>query len=147
MRQSAAEPSGGRVTSLLFACTGNTCRSVMAEALARRRFGDAVRVSSAGMRPQQPADAKNAIEALRADFGLDVSGHVPRSLQDVDLGAFDHVIVLDKSVARQLTGVPKDKLIVQHIDDPWGDDPSQYRQCALRIMQLVSTLPVEKASP
>lgn len=146
MKHSAGEP-GRHVTSLLFVCTGNTCRSVMAEALARRRFGDTVRVSSAGVRPQQPADAKSAIETLKNEFGLDVSGHAPRSLQDIDLGAFDHVIVLDKAVAGRLTGVPKNKLIVRHIDDPWDDDPSEYRQCALRIMQVVNALPIGKASP
>ena len=102
MKHSPGEPSGSHVTSLLFVCTGNTCRSVMAEALARRRFGDTVRVSSAGVRPQQPADAKSAIETLKNEFGLGVSDHVPRSLQDVDLGAFDHVIVLDKAVAKRL---------------------------------------------
>ena len=40
-------PPDRRVTSILFVCRGNTCRSVMAEALARRRFGEAVKTSSA----------------------------------------------------------------------------------------------------
>src|SRR2546425_4376617 len=112
----------------------------MAEALARRRFGNTVRVSSAGVRPQQPADAKNAIETLKAEFGLDASGHLPRDERDLDLKAFDHVIVLDKFVAKQLKGAPKDRLIVLHIDDPWDDDPSKYRRCALQIMQKNSNL-------
>ena len=42
--------------------------------------------------------------------------------------------------------MPKNKLIVRHIDDPWDDDPSEYRQCALRIMQLVNALSIGKAS-
>ncbi len=114
----------------------------MAEALARRRFGNTVRVSSAGVRPQQPGDAKNAIETLKAEFGLDVSGHLPRDVRDLDLDTFDQVIVLDKFVAKQLKGVPMDRLIVWHIDDPWDDEPSKYRWCALDIMQKINRLSI-----
>src|SRR5437667_3305014 len=112
MADEATKPFSSASKSLLFVCAGNTCRSVMAEALARRRFGEAVRVSSAGLRPQQPEDARNAIETLKAEFGLDVSGHIPRSVRDVDLNAFDYVVALDKSIAKHLTGISRDKLIV-----------------------------------
>ena len=142
MADEGTKPFSSAPKSLLFVCAGNTCRSVMAEALARRRFGEAVKVASAGLRPQQPTDAKNAIETLKAEFGLDASGHVPRNIRDLDIGAFDHVIAFDKSIAKQLKNVPKDKLITWQIDDPWGDDPSEYRRCALKIMQQVGTLPV-----
>ena len=68
----------------------------MAEALARRRFGEAVKASSAGLRPQRPVDATNAVETLKAEFGLDVSDHVPRSVREVDLTTFDYVVAMDK---------------------------------------------------
>ena len=61
------------MTKILFVCTGNTCRSVIAEHLTRRRFGESVDVQSAGIRPQQPEDAANAIETLKTYFGL--GGH------------------------------------------------------------------------
>lgn len=131
-----------RVTSVLFVCTGNTCRSLMAEALARRRFGEAVKASSAGLRPQRPVDATNAVETLKAEFGLDVSDHVPRSVHEVDLTTFDYVVAMDKSIAKHLTGVSKDRLIVWQIADPYGDDLSEYRRRALEIMQQVTNLPV-----
>ncbi len=126
--------------SLLFVCTGNTCRSVMAEALARRRFGDSIRVSSAGLRPQQAADAKNAIDTLKFEFGLDASGHVPRDVRDLDLDVFDYVIAMDKAIAKQVKTLTQSDIIVWQIDDPWGDDLYEYKQCALRIMQQVSRL-------
>lgn len=85
--------------TLLFVCAGNTCRSLMAEALAHRRFGDSVRVSSAGLSPQQAADAKNAIDTLKFEFGLDFSGHVPRNVRALDLEAFDLVVAMDKTIA------------------------------------------------
>jgi len=114
----------------------------MAEALARRRFGEAVKASSAGLRPQRPVDATNAVETLKAEFGLDVSDHVPRSVHEVDLTTFDYVVAMDKSIAKHLTGVSKDRLIVWQIADPYGDDLSEYRRRALEIMQQVTNLPV-----
>lgn len=127
-------------SSLLFVCTGNTCRSVMAEALARRQFGDLIRVSSAGLRPQQAAGAKNAIDTLKFEFGLDASGHVPRDVRALDLDVFDCVIAMDKAIAKQLKALTKRDIIVWQIDDPWGDDFYEYKQCALRIMQQISRL-------
>ena len=139
---SAQDPPKSRVTSILFVCMGNTCRSVMAKALARRRFGQAVKASSAGLRPQRPEDATNAIETLKAEFGLDESGHIPRSVRDLELTAFDYVVAMDKAIAKHLAGVPKERLIVWRIADPYGDDLSEYRRRALEIMQQVAKLPV-----
>ncbi len=125
---------------LLFVCTGNTCRSVMAEALARRRFGESMQISSAGLQPQEPADAKNAIDTLKFEFGLNVTGHVPRDVRDFDLDVFDYVIAMDKSIAKQLKTLTNRDIIVWQIDDPWDDDPSKYKQCSLRIMQQIYRL-------
>ena len=44
----------------------------MAQALAKERFGDSVRVSSAGIRPQRAEDAQNAIMAALAEFERDL---------------------------------------------------------------------------
>ncbi|HRI16518.1 MAG TPA: protein-tyrosine-phosphatase, partial [Verrucomicrobiota bacterium] len=63
--------------TLLFVCTGNTCRSPMAEALARRALANRPgwRVYSAGLgavngQPPSP----HAVRAMRM-LGLDISGH------------------------------------------------------------------------
>lgn len=126
--------------SLLFVCTGNTCRSVLADFLARRRFGDSVNVSSAGLRPQHADDAQNAIYTLKVEFKLNASGHQPRDVRGLDLDMIDHVVAMDKSIAKELGTLTKRNIVVWEIDDPWGDDLNQYKQCALRIMQQVSRL-------
>lgn len=66
--------------TVLVLCTGNSCRSQMAEAILKHDLGDKVRVLSAGTRPQ-PKVADGAIEALKlADLPTD--GLYPK---DVDV--------------------------------------------------------------
>lgn len=142
MPQDAGSPPSG-VPTVLFVCMGNTCRSVMAEALTRRRFGKNVDVSSAGFRPQRPADARNAIDTLKAEFGLDASCHVPRDIRSLNLAAYDHIIAMDKHVAKTLKTLTSREFLVWQIADPDGYDLSVYRQCALRINQKVARLPVD----
>jgi len=125
---------------LLIVCQGNTCRSVMAEALARRRFGDKISVSSAGLNPQTPIEASMAIETLKTYFKIDASGHIPRAVNDLQFEDFDYVVAVEKPVAKRLSGVPPERLIVWNIPDPWGDDLLEYRSAALRINQEVSKL-------
>jgi ArsR family transcriptional regulator, arsenate/arsenite/antimonite-responsive transcriptional repressor / arsenate reductase (thioredoxin) len=135
------EEQAAKRPSVLFVCVGNTCRSFMAEVLARRKFGDRVRATSAGISPGVLAQTENAIETLRTYFGMDVSGHIPRGLERFNLSSSDYVVALDKKVARRLAEVPKEKLIVWNIDDPFRGDLLEYKRCALRINHEVSKLP------
>jgi protein-tyrosine-phosphatase len=125
--------------SILFVCSGNTCRSVMAAALARRRFGDEVRVESAGLRPQRAADARAAIDTLQVLYGIDASNHVPRSVANVNLGEYDLVVAMDREVAVALPPVESRRLVAWQIDDPFGD-PARYHECARKISHAVSML-------
>ena len=134
------EPNDAGRPKLLIVCHGNTCRSVMAEALARQKLGDTVDVSSAGLHPQPVSDAKMAIETLMTYFGIDASSHIPRSVKDIQLDDFDYVVAVDKRVAKSLPACPPEKLIVWNIPDPWNDDILQYRNSALRVNHEVSKL-------
>jgi arsenate reductase len=77
--------------SVLFLCVANSARSQMAEGLARRLFGDRVRVQSAGSRPSTVNPW--AIEVMR-EVGVDLTGHRSRSVDDVDPATVDTVITL-----------------------------------------------------
>ena len=124
--------------SILFVCTGNTCRSVMAQALAKERFGGSVLVSSAGIRPQKAEDAQSAINALKLEFNIDASDHVPRDVRSLDLAAFDQIIAMDKHVAMEMKVLTNREVIVWKIDDPWGS--TEYRKCALKILKQLNHL-------
>jgi protein-tyrosine-phosphatase len=78
-----------RLRRVLFVCTGNTCRSVLAEYLGRRFHGESFTFESAGTRPQDAADAENAVHTLRKTFDIDASAHPPRNIRDLNLTAFE----------------------------------------------------------
>lgn len=77
--------------SVLFLCVANSARSQMAEGLARRLFGDDVRVQSAGSRPSRVNPL--AIAALR-EVGLDLTTHTSKSVDTIDPDSIDLVITL-----------------------------------------------------
>jgi len=72
---------------ILFVCIGNSCRSQMAEGLARARAGGKHEICSAGSAPA-PGVAPGAVQAL-AEQGIEISQYRPKGLgqvpQDVDL--------------------------------------------------------------
>jgi len=74
--------------TVLVLCTGNSCRSQMAEAILNHDLAGQVRALSAGTRPQ-PKVADRAIEALRL-AGLSTAGLAPKDVdvflnQEIDL--------------------------------------------------------------
>jgi len=76
---------------VLFLCVANSARSQMAEGLARHRFGDRVRVQSAGSEPSEVNPF--AIEALREE-GIDAVGQRSKSVETIDPKTVDLVITL-----------------------------------------------------
>ncbi|MDA0681523.1 MAG: arsenate reductase (thioredoxin) [Proteobacteria bacterium] len=77
--------------NILFLCTGNSCRSQIAEGWARHIGGDAVVVQSAGIE----AHGKNprAIEVMR-EIGIDISGQESTSVNDGMLQDADVVVTV-----------------------------------------------------
>ena len=65
--------------SVLLLCTGNSCRSQMAEALLNHHLSDRLRAYSAGTNPQ-PKVAEGALEALRL-AGISVEGLSPKAVE------------------------------------------------------------------
>jgi len=78
--------------TVLILCTGNSCRSQMAEALVNHDLGPAVRALSAGTRPQ-PKVADGAIEALKLG-GMATAGLYPKGVDAVMNEAIDLVVTV-----------------------------------------------------
>ena len=83
--------SSKRALKVLFLCTGNSCRSQMAEGYACHFGGDRVEVRSAGIE----AHGKNprAISAM-AEIGIDISGQESTRLTDDMLEGLDLVVTV-----------------------------------------------------
>ena len=89
--QPTARPHPGRPLRVLFLCTGNTCRSQIAEAWARHLKTNIVEAYSAGTRPRGLDPL--AVKAM-AEVGLDISGQPSKALKDVEHLSFDYVVTV-----------------------------------------------------
>lgn len=94
---------------VLFACTGNSARSPIAEALLRHRGGGHVEVTSAGSHPG-PRLHPNAVRVLREHYGIDITDRRPCHLDTVARHRFDHLISLCDKVREvwpEFSGQPR----------------------------------------
>jgi arsenate reductase len=102
---------------VLFVCTGNSARSVMAEALLRRHGGDRFEVHSAGIEPKgiNPLTLR-----VLAEAGIDASWARSKSVHEFLGQPFDHVITVCDE-ARQVCPV----FPGEHASLHWGtEDPA-----------------------
>ncbi|HKS16259.1 MAG TPA: L-threonylcarbamoyladenylate synthase [Planctomycetota bacterium] len=151
--------------SVLFVCTGNTCRSPMAERLFRRALAKRIgvdpgglesrgyRVGSAGTGAVAGAWAtRPAIDVLR-EMDVDLSQHASRPLSMALVQDADVVFVMTERhrnlVLEWLPECgPHIKLLDprgKDIDDPFGSEPGIYRACASRIAEYVEQRAAEIA--
>lgn len=136
-------------TRILMICTGNTCRSPMAEYLARhiaekKGLSDRYLFRSAGVQVEADAAvAENAVEALR-EIGIELAGHVPTPLSSVPLAQFDQIYVMSyahkRAVLNAARQVPNfgNRLVVMDIVDPYGQDLDAYRSCRDALSDFLS---------
>lgn len=80
-----------RPTAVLYACGMNSVRSPMAEALTAQLFPGQIYVRSAGVRSGK---VDPFVDAIMAEVGIDMSGHHPKTFEDLDESGFDLVITL-----------------------------------------------------
>ena len=101
---------------ILFLCTGNSCRSQMAEVWTNHVKGDRFDAYSAGVQPR-PVDPR-AVKAM-AEVGLDISKQKSKDLDALGNLEFDYVITLCDNARESCPYFPaKTKLIPNGFDDP-----------------------------
>ncbi len=129
--------------SLLFVCLGNTCRSPMAAALAKKEFSKENKIESGGIVVQAMGTAGPAIKVMKSEFNIDISGHIPRNVSETLLNDFDYIIAMDSYVANYLIrkyNIPKEKIILWQIEDPYFQGIDVYKQCAYEIYSHLKML-------
>ncbi|GAB2488592.1 low molecular weight protein-tyrosine-phosphatase [Promicromonospora xylanilytica] len=152
----------GRVTAyrVMTVCTGNICRSPMAEIVLRDRFeaaglGESVVVDSSGVSDEEhgnPVDRR--ARAVLAEHGYDTgSAHGARQVAAADVGSRDLLLAMTARHARRLRDlagrVPGDTTIRMYrsfdpaadglaeeqldIADPWYGGPDDFEVCLAEI--------------
>jgi len=130
---------------VLFLCTGNSCRSQMAEGWAKKLKGNCIEVFSAGI---IPAKVHPSTIQVMAEAGVDISDHHSKHVTDLVGIDFDYVITLCDN-ARQFCPAfhGKAKLVHKPFADPTvliGAEEiimNAFRKTRDQIRNFVSTLP------
>jgi arsenate reductase (thioredoxin) len=102
---------------ILVICTGNSCRSQMAEGFLKS-FDKTLEVSSAGTHPASKVNP-NAIQVMK-EIGIDISHHVPELVDNYIDREWDYVITVcggAKEVCPAFTGKVKQRVHIG-FDDP-----------------------------
>ena len=131
---------------VLFVCTGNTCRSPMAEAVFNSLCQDRglpYVAESAGVCTLTGLPmSENSAECLR-EQGIDPSYFTSTSVEDVDMESMVHFFVMSDdhmSVLMSAFGVESDKITVMNISDPYGSSLQRYRLCLDEIRAEVEAI-------
>ncbi|MEX0892220.1 MAG: low molecular weight protein arginine phosphatase [Gemmatimonadota bacterium] len=152
----------GQSYRLLFLCTGNTCRSPMAAALARaaaaRRGWEHVAVRSAGVTAFPGAPAADQAVTVVAERGLELSGHAASQLDEEAVAWADLVVGMSPAhvgAARELGAGEKAALLTDFLSgpgqggavaDPFGADLDTYRATLEQLAAAVDAL-LERLEP
>ena len=133
---------------ILFLCTGNSCRSQMAEGWARRLKPDRIEAYSAGI--ETHGLNPDAVKVM-AEAGVDISGHRSKHVDGLLHIPFDCVITVCDHAGERCPVFPgRAKVIHAGFDDPpWlarnarseEEALNHYRRVRDEIRQFVETLP------
>jgi arsenate reductase len=138
-------PDSGNKIKVLFVCTGNACRSQMAEGWARHLKADIMEVHSAGV---WPAWVSSRATRVMEEAGVDISSHKSKHVDDFAEIEFDYVITLCDNARKQCPAFAGNaRLVHRAFSDPvmaiGTDDEiiAAFRETRDQIRAFVETLP------
>jgi arsenate reductase len=123
-------------TRVLFVCVGNSCRSPMAEALARHSASDVIDATSAGISPL--GHVADLTRKILLEKGVNASGLESKGVREAAAVAPNLLI--------NMTGIPGrtifPDMIVEDwdVEDPYGEDLATYRRICEDIEARVEEL-------
>lgn len=122
---------------VIFVCTGNTCRSPMAAAIAAKRAteeGSHVQFMSAGLAAADGQSASLNAAVVCDELGLDLSAHRSQQLTADMLNGCDMIVCMSRSHLAALGGyADKARLLGDGVNDPYGGNVADYRACRDQI--------------
>ena len=145
---------------IMFICTGNTCRSVMAEGLMKKMLQDAgknnIEVYSAGLHASTGEySTDEAIMVMQKEYGVDILHHQSVNVKNSNIKEMDLILCATHA---QLTTLEYMYPELDHkiftineyafgpdvedkdIDDPWGYPTQVYEKCAKEIKNALDKI-------
>lgn len=101
--------------NIMFLCTGNSCRSQMAEGLARKYWGDEFVVYSAGTKKHGMNE--RAMKVMK-EAGVDISGHYSKTTEELPQVTFDYVVTVCDHAHENCPYFPGGKIVHVGFQDP-----------------------------
>lgn len=124
---------------IVFVCTGNTCRSPMAEGLFRaylqKRDMGFIEVSGAGLAAAAGSPPTDFAVTAAKEFGADIAAHRSRTITRYDLQEPEtcFVCMTREHAAVLQMYVEAERILTLDIADPYGGDLAVYTRCAHEI--------------
>lgn len=120
---------------IIFVCTGNTCRSPMAEGYLKSKKIKGLEIISRGLAADGSKVSPNSVAAMK-ELGIDISHHTSKQLTFEDINESSVFICMSSSHADVLEGIGLDKMSIHilGISDPYGADLETYKACRDEII-------------
>ena len=148
------EQSNRKQMKILILCTGNSCRSQMAEGFLRS-FDEKLEVFSAGTHPEKEINPRTVI--VMNELGIEMRGNKPRHVDIYKNSDFDYVITVCGHANENCPAFPgQAKVVHVGFDDPpklaanaqtEEESLSHYRRVRDEIKAFVQQLPVGLSRP
>lgn len=127
--------------NILFVCTGNTCRSPMAEGYLRAKNTQNINAFSCGLFADGSPVSQNSALAMD-EIQIDISSHISKQITKADIENADRIICMSPShkLSLESIGVTNAEVLGGGIFDPYGMDLEAYRLCRDQIIKEIDKL-------
>lgn len=129
--------------NILFVCTGNTCRSPMAEGYLNSKNIKGITAKSRGLAADGSGVSENS-KLVMGEIGIDISEHISKQITLRDIGNADLIFCLSDSHRQMLEPYVEDKtklkVLGNGIADPFGRSLEIYRECRDGIMKSIDKI-------